>query len=117
MADFEITITDMSSYDWRRSRNGGAYWFRQHAKVRNGQIVDGSHTTSADFDYCPYCGNFERNLREHEEQWHPEEKYLPPTWMEAAIRAADIALETGADAVAAVRQLLILDQEIDIVAA
>ena len=96
MADFEITVTDVTSYEWQRSRNGGAYWFRQRAKAHNGQIVDGAHTTSADFDYCPYCGNFERNLQEHEEQYHPDEEYLPSAWMEEAIREVDIALETGA---------------------
>jgi len=114
MADFGITINDYTCYEWQKSRNGGAYSFHEEATIRNGQITDGHHWTSAEFDYCSNCGRFESNMRDHEEQWCFE-GYQPSNAMENAVREVDIALETGEDAEAAAKALFSGEYEINII--
>ena len=113
MVDFRITINDYTCYEWRKSRNGGAYSFHEMATVQNGQIIDGHHWTSADFDYCPNCGRFESNMRDHERWCY--EGYQPSNAMKDAVREADIALETSEDAEIAARALFPEDYELSII--
>ena len=82
----EIRISDYSNYEASRSRNGGSYAYYETAKIENYQAVDGNHSTSAEFDYCPYCGKFEQRLQEHIEQWHPDEQYVPSDAMDNLVR-------------------------------
>jgi hypothetical protein len=49
--------------DWRKNSNGGDYdfWFTSEE--------DGIHYhTSADFEYCDFCGNFSRNCNHEDEE-------------------------------------------------
>lgn len=78
-------IQNLSRYDPRRSRNGGSYAFYEKFEVEGGQAVNGHHSTSAEFDYCEFCGSFESNLRDHQERFCHEHEYLPsPMAKEAA---------------------------------
>lgn len=53
-----VRITDYSDYDSALSNNGGAYeyWTDYNRRPDGTWLV--SYGTSADFDYCPVCGQF-----------------------------------------------------------
>jgi hypothetical protein len=56
---FKITISDYVNHHPSRDRNGGNYAFFEEAIVTDGgEIVDGEHSTSAEFPYCECCGTF-----------------------------------------------------------
>jgi hypothetical protein len=78
---YTVRFSDYTNYHPQRCRNGGEYAFWEKASVENGQIVGGKHTTSSDFNYCPYCGQFEQRPQDHVEHWHPDKKYVPSNFM------------------------------------
>lgn len=54
----KIRINDFSSYDERFCNNGGAYGFWvDYVEQPDGQFAV-YYGTTAEFDYCPYCGRF-----------------------------------------------------------
>lgn len=60
-----VVVTDLRGYDPEKCNDGGAYAFYTHFdKISNDQFTT-SYYTSADFDYCPYCGNFVNNYDSH----------------------------------------------------
>lgn len=52
-----VGITNWSEYDPDRCNNGGAYSYTTIYR-RDGDRWSINYSTSADFEYCPYCGNF-----------------------------------------------------------
>lgn len=59
----KVTIRDFSNWDSRRQNNGGAYGFweeyTQLPTLLNGEpAFEVRYFTTAEFDYCEFCGNF-----------------------------------------------------------
>lgn len=52
-----VDITNWTEYDPDRCNNGGAYSYTTIYR-RNGDRWAVTYSTSAEFDYCPYCGRF-----------------------------------------------------------
>lgn len=53
----KVSVYNWSSYDSSRCSNGGSYGFwTRYTKVSNKWEV--TYHTTADFEYCPYCGHF-----------------------------------------------------------
>jgi len=54
----KATTYDYTSYEAGKSSNGGAYGFwTKYSYIGEGRY-EVHHGTTADFEYCPYCGNF-----------------------------------------------------------
>lgn len=53
-----VRLCDLSSYDPMYCNNGGSYSFTVNYIRTGPDTWDVEHTTSADFDYCRYCGTF-----------------------------------------------------------
>lgn len=51
-----VVIEDFSGYEAGRSSNGGAYGFRQTYTPDGPGTYTVRHWTTADFQYCEYCG-------------------------------------------------------------
>ena len=85
------TISDYTSYEEGKSRNGGGYAFFEEFEICDGKPVNGRHWTTAEFDYCQNCGTFERDMREHEERFGCTE-YLPS---DEAIKAVNMIVAFG----------------------
>jgi hypothetical protein len=59
-------VSDYSSFEARYSSNGGAYAFFETFRVsRGGSPINGKHSTTSDFSYCPRCGKFEQRIQDH----------------------------------------------------
>jgi hypothetical protein len=58
---YEVSIDDFTRFEERKSRNGGSYAYYETATIIGGTIEDGEYSTSAEFEYCPACGNFGGN--------------------------------------------------------
>ena len=87
-------IQDLSHYEPGKSRNGGSYAYYEEFEVQDGQAVNGYHSTSAEFDYCEFCGSFESNIRDHQERFCDEGEYLPsPMAVEAARLIQELGIE------------------------
>ena len=54
-------IIDRKSENSAMSNDGGDYDFGRIVAVQDGNPVAVRFWTSADFDYCPLCGNFDRH--------------------------------------------------------
>ncbi|MCI6676068.1 MAG: hypothetical protein MSG78_04050 [Clostridiales bacterium] len=53
-----IRFNDFTEYETGKSNNGGCYGFwTDYNRLENG-IFEVSHGTTADFEYCPVCGDF-----------------------------------------------------------
>lgn len=92
----KFKILDYTHYDPAKCRNGGAYGYEEIFEVKAGEAVNGYHWTTADFEYCPLCGRFERHLQEHLERFHDGENDYWPS--ETAKMAARIIAEAGFEA-------------------
>lgn len=57
-------IVDREPEDPRMSNDGGDYRFGRTVAVEDGKPVAIRYWTSADFDYCPLCGRFDRHAAE-----------------------------------------------------
>ena len=79
----KLTIKDYTRYDPHRCRNGGGYGYEEPAVIENYQIVDGSHWTTSELDYCEFCGLFQQNMRDHGRIC---DEYIPSRQMEHAVR-------------------------------
>lgn len=53
-----INITDYTDYDPDRCNDGGAYSFTTRYIYHDRASFERYYLTSADMDYCPYCGCF-----------------------------------------------------------
>ncbi len=53
----KVTIYDFSDYEPEKSHDGGGYgfWTNFNRVDKNWEVTYG---TTADFDFCPYCGNW-----------------------------------------------------------
>lgn len=84
----KIIFTDESQMISAMSFNGGAYGFYETAIVDGDKIVSGHHSTTADFDYCRFCGTFSK---------HDHCRKYQPSWvMEAIIAGNPPDFESGA---------------------
>ena len=53
-----VRFNDYTEYESWKSNNGGCYGFwTNYNRLENG-LFEVSYGTTADFDYCPCCGNF-----------------------------------------------------------
>ena len=53
-----IRFNDFTEYETGKSSNGGCYGFwTDYNRLENG-LFEVSHGTTADFEYCPVCGDF-----------------------------------------------------------
>jgi hypothetical protein len=52
------TISDYTGYDPDRCNNGGSYGFWENYNYIGGGEYEHTYHTTADFEYCPYCGSF-----------------------------------------------------------
>ena len=57
MIDY-IKIVDDSRYVSGKSHNGGGYRFTETYRRNDDGTYSVTYGTSADFAYCPFCGNF-----------------------------------------------------------
>ncbi len=54
-----IRIIDDSNFVTGKERNGGNYKYEEVAILdESGVILRGEHTTSAEFQFCTFCGSF-----------------------------------------------------------
>lgn len=54
----KVRFNDFTEYESEKSNNGGYYGFwTDYNRLENG-IFEVSHGTTADFEYCPVCGDF-----------------------------------------------------------
>ena len=53
----KVTINDFSDYEQEKSHDGGRYGFWTNFN-RVGKNWEVTYGTTADFDFCPYCGNW-----------------------------------------------------------
>lgn len=60
-----ITIEDYDNYESDNGLTGGKYGFEEVAIIENGKLKEGSHWTTAAFEYCENCGNFYKDIRDH----------------------------------------------------
>ena len=63
-------IVDVESTNPAMSHDGGDYYFGRTVAVNQNMVVGLRYWTSAEFSFCPKCGRFERNMEEHEENFH-----------------------------------------------
>lgn len=54
----KVSITDWSGYDPDRCNNGGRYSYTTTYHRRVDDKWDILYSTSAEFEFCPYCGMF-----------------------------------------------------------
>lgn len=54
----KVTIVDWSEYDPNLCCNGGKYMYETTYHRRSSGEWDVLYSTSADFEFCPYCGMF-----------------------------------------------------------
>lgn len=53
-----VRFNDFSEYETGKSSNGGCYGFwTDYTRLENGNF-EVSHGTTADFEFCPVCGDF-----------------------------------------------------------
>ncbi len=57
-------IVDREPEDSRMSNDGGDYRFGRTVAVEDNKLMAIRYFTSADFAYCPLCGNFDRHSYE-----------------------------------------------------
>lgn len=63
-----VRLNDYSEYRDGKSNNGGCYGFRtDYSRVENGWEV--SYGTTADFPYCPCCGQFNEHYDYESEEY------------------------------------------------
>ena len=128
-------INDYTGYDPDRCNNGGAYGFwEDYEYIGNGQYEHSYHTT-ADFEYCHYCGSFNRGsccsefeivseeqiweqIKEAEKQPSPEysaeyELFDVTDWIETIRRRTRDALNKTTNEVAIINCAIQLDAKLD----
>ena len=68
-----VRIVDRESTNPAMSNNGGDYDFGRTVAIQNGKPVGVRYWTSADFDFCPHSGHFDRCTErcEEPEPFHP----------------------------------------------
>ena len=54
----KVKIMDYTTYEENKSQNGGNYWYSEEFEIVDGKAVNGTYSTSSDFQYCEFCGNF-----------------------------------------------------------
>jgi hypothetical protein len=55
----KFILTDYSRREYGRDRNGGAYSYSEVVELDDaGNIVGGHYETSAEFQFCRFCGSF-----------------------------------------------------------
>lgn len=81
---YTITIKQHSNNP-ARSFNGGEYEFVETCTFDGAEIISGEHRTSAEFNFCEFCGSFEQNIEDHIQRYHEDGKYQPSSYMEAMI--------------------------------
>lgn len=60
----KVRVNDFSEYDSEKSSNGGKYGFwTDYTRLENG-TWEVSYGTTAEFDFCPCCGDFGNHLME-----------------------------------------------------
>lgn len=60
-----VRFNDFSDCDSDKCNNGGGYGFwTDYNRLENG-LFEVSYGTTADFDYCPVCGDFHRYDEEY----------------------------------------------------
>lgn len=59
----KVSITDWSGYDPDRCNNGGGYSYTTTYYRKDDDKWDVIYSTSAEFEYCPYCGMFGSGCR------------------------------------------------------
>ena len=86
-AQAKITIVDLSDFDASGSINGGNYAYSTIYERTFHAMWKVTYETSAEFDFCPFCGQFGRHFDEDGEPWC-EQKLVPTKEVEVAIRQA-----------------------------
>jgi len=56
----KVTIYDYSHYEANMSNNGGSYGFWEVFEPVDHDQYDRSYHTTAEFEYCEFCGQFQR---------------------------------------------------------
>lgn len=71
-------VTDIESSNPAHSNNGGDYYFGRIVAVNTAASIPLAvrYWTSAEFDYCPLCGQFQDTSDEHFERWHSKHDRL-----------------------------------------
>lgn len=76
-----FTVTDREPVDPAMSSNGGDYRFGRTVAVNVSSNPPAplavTHWTSAEFEFCPLCGQFERDIDEHVDRWHSDKDRAP----------------------------------------
>lgn len=61
----KVVVSDFREYNAERCNDGGGYAYYIHFDKISDEKFTTSYYTSADFDYCPYCGSFISNYDHH----------------------------------------------------
>ncbi len=61
----KIIVSDLRGYNPEKCNDGGEYAYYIHFDKINDNRFTVSYYTSADFDYCPYCGCFVNDYARH----------------------------------------------------
>lgn len=84
-----VAITDYSDYDANNCINGGSYSFTTYYHRLPRAMWEVSYGTSAEFDYCPRCGNFGNHYDDRIEDYCcSEQKVISTGEVEKAIKLA-----------------------------
>lgn len=54
----KVIINDFSDFEAEKSRDGGRYGFWTNFNRVDDEKWEVTYGTTADFDFCPYCGNW-----------------------------------------------------------
>lgn len=60
-----VVVSDLREYEPEKCNDAGGYAYYIHFDKISDNWFTTSYYTTADFDYCPYCGNFINNYDSH----------------------------------------------------